>query len=287
MGMLLLVPGCTGESPAQDPTVLRVGVLPDESEHALRERYGDLLAYLSEQVGVLHELYVPANYADLLASFARGEFDLAYFGGVTFIRASQESGALPLVMRDVDLRFTSYFLVRRDAPGGTIEDFRGQHFAFGSNLSTSGHLMPRYFLRQLGITPERFFATTEYAGSHDRTVYAVRDGRVDLGAVNAEVVDQMLGDGRIRSDEVRVLWTTPPYADYVWATRPGLSEELLRRLRDAFLSLDPGNKGHLRVLSRLGAGGFLPASVEDFAALRKTMLGVAAFQPGGSTRNSQ
>ena len=161
-GLLLFVAGCDGQSPTpEDPAVVRVGVLPDQTEQVLRQRYADLLAYLSEQVGVAHELYVPDGYADLVDAFGRGEFDLAYFGGVTFVRAREEHDAQPLVMRDVDLRFVSYFVTRSDVTGEKVEDFRGQHLAFGSELSTSGHLMPRYFLRQLDIVPEQFFATIE------------------------------------------------------------------------------------------------------------------------------
>jgi phosphonate transport system substrate-binding protein len=261
-------------------------VLPDESEESLRKRYAGLLAHLSEQLGVPVELHVPHDYASLVSSFSGGEIDLAYFGGVTFIRAKRLHHAIPLVMRDVDLRFTSYFFARLDVPGDAVADFRGRSFSFGSELSTSGHLMPRHFLRRMDIVPEQFFASVAYSGGHDQTAYAVRDGRVDLGAANAEIVEKMQRDGRLDRGEIRIVWITPPYADYVWAARPELSEAFRRRLRDAFLSLDPGNEHHAKVLSGMGTGGFLPASDEDFALLERTMLELAELRSERSAGNA-
>lgn len=252
----------------ETPPVIRIGVLPDQSEEALRDRYAPLLAYLAAETGVPFELVVPDSYEALLEKFYSDEVDLAYFGGFTFLKARQTAGARGLVMRDVDSRFRSSFLARADRPEVAIADFRGATLAFGSPLSTSGHLMPRYFLQQDNIDPDTWFANVVYSGSHDATAYLVRDGKADLGAANAEIIEAMYRDGRLNRDEVRVVRQSPPYTNYVWATRSRIGDGLRQDLTDAFLKLSPAEPEHAAILERLGAGGFLPVQHEELKPLK-------------------
>ncbi len=271
-GLSLTVSGCGPEDDGDTPAHLTIGVLPDEGEEELRRRYAPLIAYLTQTLETEIRLVIPRDYGDILSRFGAGELDLAYFGGVTFVTASERYGAEPLVMRDIDLQFTTYFLSRIEDLPATVEDFRGRRFAFGSKLSTSGHFMPRHFMQVRGLVPEQTFASVDYSGGHDQTVYWVRDGRVDLGAANGEVVRAMLIDGRLAPGEVRVVEETPPYADYVWAVQANISEDLVTRLRNAFLALSPDDENAAEILARLGAGGFLPARHEDFVGLREIIL---------------
>jgi len=251
------------------PAVLRVGVLPDQSPEALQQRFQPLLDYLSTEVGIPFQLVVPGDYAALLGMFHNREVDVAYFGGLTFLKARATDGALALVMRDVDTRFRSSFLVRADRPEASIGEFRGKTLAFGPRLSTSGHLMPRYFLRQEHIEPEYWFTNIIYSAAHDATALLVRDGKADLGVANAEIVEAMFRDGRLRRDEVRVVDQTPPYADYVWAMRNGIDATLYDRVLLAFLRLSPTDAKDSAILKKMGAGGFLPVLESDMKSLRQ------------------
>ena len=150
-----------------------------------------------------------------------------------------------------------------------VGDFKGRRFAFGSKLSTSGHLMPRHFLADMKIEPEAFFGEVRYSGAHDRTAIWVRDGEVDLGAANASIVDRMYAEGRLDAAEVRIVWTTPAYPDYVWAARQGLGPEVREKLIAAFLRLSPADADQARILRGVDAGGFLPARRSDFDELRQ------------------
>jgi len=262
---------CTGPESGSTNTSVRVGVLPDESAEAQRDRYIPLFEYLSRETGLAHELIIPDSYDDLLTKFGAGQIDLAYFGGVTFVKASAEHGAIPLAMRDVDSRFTSVFVVRGESDV-TMRDLEGNKLAFGSKLSTSGHLMPRFFLRsEYRITPEDHFASVQYSGKHDRTVFWVRDGEVDVGAANAEVVRKMLKDGRLLPGDIRIIWTTPPYADYVWAVHPRVPDSYRQAAQQAFLKLSVYDPAAKTLLSNLGANGFYPASSKDFSALKRML----------------
>ena len=163
------------------------------------------------------------------------------------------------------------FLAHPDNEKKNLEDFKDAKISFGSRLSTSGHLMPRYFLTERKIDPEAFFSEVLYSGSHDKTAYWVRDGKVDLGAANNQVIRKMFREGHLKRDDIRILWETPVYSDYVWAMQPDLDKAIQSRLLDCFLALSPLNSEHRQILKALGAGGFLPANNADFALLRKVI----------------
>jgi phosphonate transport system substrate-binding protein len=270
-GLAFQLSACSGPEQESSNETLRIGVLPDEGEEVLRERYTPLFEFLSQETGRPYELLIPYSYEDLLRKFGEGQIDLAYFGGVTFMKANSEHDAVPLVMRDVDSRFTSVLVVAGDK---SFEELRGKRFSFGSRLSTSGHLMPRYFLQvQRGVNPEKYFRSIQYSGKHDRTAYWVRDGEVDAGMVNSEIVRKMFADGRLRPGDIRVIWTTPPYPDYVWTLHPRIHPVDSERIQQAFLKLSIDNPQHETILSNMSAAGFYPASIEDFSMLKQVMTG--------------
>ena len=260
---------------------LRVGVLPDQSEEQLRLLYEPLLAYLEAATDLDLELIVPDGYRELLDEFAAGRVQLAWFGGVTFVQAVQRSGAEPLVLRDVDLEFTSDFLVARHAGAESLEELAGCRFAFGPRLSTSGHLMPRYFLGERGIEPEEHFGEVRHSAGHDQTARWVQDGAVHLAVVNSQVVESMLREGRLSPERVRVLERTPPFRNYVWAVQADLAPRLRGRLLNAFLALASDVPEQAAILESLGAQGFLPASRQDYVELEAaaTQLGLAWGAP--------
>lgn len=264
-----------------EPERLRVGVLPGEESDILRARFEPLTRYLSREVGLPCDLVIPADYDELVGLFVDGEIDLAYFGGVTFVQAEARAGALPLVIRGRDLDFRSYILVRADFPARSLAEIKGTRFAFGSRLSTSGHLMPRYFMLRDGIVPETWFSDVLYSGAHDVTAYWVRDGLVDAGVADSAIVDAMISDGRLDRASLRVLERTPPYTDNVWATRPDMPDHLRERLRDAFLLLDRENPDHDRILEALDADRFLPALTTDFESLRLIVRDMAPSKRNG------
>lgn len=260
---------------------LRIGVLPDEAPEILRARFAPLVHYLSDSIGLPCELVVPEDYAALVRQFADGEIGLAYFGGLTFVQAEAGAGAIPLVTRDRDLDFRSYFLVRAGNPAKSLADLKGARFAFGSSLSTSGHLMPRFFMQRDGLNPEEWFSEVRYSGAHDQTAYWVRDGDVDVGVANGLIVDAMFADGRLDRGAIRILQRTLPYTDYVWAVQPDIPDEVRTRLRDAFLALTRGRPDHAGILGRLGAGAFLPALSSDFVRLRQIAAELSLLDRAG------
>jgi phosphonate transport system substrate-binding protein len=258
-----------------------VGVLPDESETQLRARYTPLVRYLENATGLALELSVPATYDDLVADFARGEVDLAWFGALTMAQAIEQSDARPLVMRDIDLGFVSLFLVPARSSAETLQDLRGRTLAFGSRFSTSGHLMPRYFMEEEGITPETHFGSVVYTGAHDSTAYLVRHGEVDVGVANSAIIRAMFAEGRLDSVEVKVLQQTPRYRNYAWATHEDLDPAVRDLLLEAFMALDMNTPEHAHVLMLQDAGGFVPARREDFNVIADIADRMGLLVPDG------
>ena len=265
------------------PKTLRIGVLPDDSEAALRQRHSSLIEYLSEQLVIQVELIIPNDYPEIVALFGRGELDLAYFGGLTFVQAQARHGAQPLVMRDIDERFSSLLFTHPQHTAHTLSDFKGGILLFGSQLSTSGHLMPRHFLqKQLKKDVNQHFSNIQFSGNHHNTVVQVLSGKADLGAVNSEIIQTMLRDGRILEDDIRVIEQTPPYTNYVWAVPDNLAEKTKNQLRDAFLRLGTHDKLHQDILTQSGASRFLPANNRDFKQLKNIADQVNMLNPEGN-----
>ena len=265
---------CDNQSTSGEPLpeVLRIGILPDDNEQSLRRRHTPLFDYLSQELSLTYEFVIPESYADLLAQFTEGKIDLAYFGGFTFVKAQQMSGAIPVVMRDIDTRFTSYLITNKKHAGKNVNDFKNMTLSFGSKLSTSGHLMPRYFLTKKIGEPETFFGHILYSGAHDATVKNVKDDIAAIGAVNANILDTMFQNGQITHNDIHIINETPPYPDYVWAVPPRINQSGRLKLRNAFLSLLPTDERHAEILRSAGANGFLPASNSEFTPLLKIAI---------------
>lgn len=256
--------GDAGDRSNHADTKIRFSLLPDQNHAARGRRFAPLIRYLQDATGLEFEVIEHDGYVELTNAFAKKSIDLAWLGGLTFVIAEQSGNAEPLVMRDVDNRFTSNYIARSDAKEQSVLEFKGQRFAFGSRLSTSGHLMPRHFLGLRGIVPEEFFASVRHTEGHDATVLLVRDGEVDLGVVNHVILQSMIADGQISANELKVLEATPTYTNYVWAVQTDLDPHVKGVLRNAFLALDPNNSDHLKILRAQGAAGYLPAMATDF-----------------------
>ena len=151
----------------------------------------------------------------------------------------------------------------------TLNDFKGKSLVFGSQLSTSGHLMPRYFLQKMFNKPvELYFKDVSFSGSHDNTILNIANRKYDLGVVNSQVAQTMLRDGTVTNNKIKKIWETPPYMDYCWAVNNRLPKQFKIKLRDAFLNLSLTNPIHKKILNNLNAKIFLPADIREFTRLK-------------------
>jgi len=246
--------------------VLRVSAIPDEAPSELQRKFKPLGEYLKSKTGMDVQFTPVTDYAAVVEGLASKKIDLAWLGGFTFVQAKlrTEGQVVPIVQRAEDEKFTSKFIVPIDSPIKTLADLKGRTFVFGAPSSTSGSLMPRYFLEQQGIVPERDFKTVAFSGAHDATVAFVASGRAEAGALNASVMDKLVEAKNPNALKVRVLATTPPFFDYNWTVRPGMDPALTKKLTDAFLALDPSKPADKEILDLQRASRFIPTRASNY-----------------------
>jgi phosphonate transport system substrate-binding protein len=253
-----------------DEAVLRVSAIPDEAPTELQRKFAPLGKYLEAQTG-MKVIFTPvSDYAAVVESLATKKIDLAWLGGFTFVQAKIRTNgtAIPIVQRAEDAVFTSKFITA-DPNIKTVADLKGKTFAFGAPSSTSGSLMPRFFLQQAGLNPEKDFKNIAYSGAHDATVAFVAAGKAEAGVLNASVWDKMVEQNKVDTSKVRVFSTTPTYFDYNWTVRGDLDPALVRKLTDAFLKLDPANPEHKDILALQRASKFVPTKKENYDGIEK------------------
>ena len=247
-------------------TVLRVSAIPDEAPTELQRKFKPLGDYLRKETGMDVQFTPVTDYAAVVEGLATGKIDMAWLGGFTFVQAKLRTngGAMPIVQRAEDEKFTSRFIVPIDSPVKSLAELKGKTFAFGAPSSTSGHLMPRYYLMRDGISPDTDFKTVAFSGAHDATVAFVASGRADAGVLNASVMDKLVESANPNAAKVRVLATTPPYYDYNWTVRPGMDAALTKKLADAFLKLDASNAEQKEILALQRASKFIPTKASNY-----------------------
>ena len=277
VGILLLpvlaavfVAAC-GSDDAKGET-LYVGGIPDQDTSLLVRRFGSLAEYLGERLGVEVE-YVPSvDYAAVVTGFKNGDIHLAWYGGFTGVQARNAvPDARAIAQRPRDERFLSVFIVGSGVDAEGLADLRGLTFTFGSESSTSGHLMPRHSLLEAGIDPDSDFrGLPNFSGSHDKTWKLVESGAYQAGALNEAVWSRAVADGRVDVEKVRVLRTTEPYYDYNWTVRPDLDDVFgigfTQRLRDALLTMSEDADGRA-LLEAFQTDSFIATSNENYAAI--------------------
>jgi phosphonate transport system substrate-binding protein len=262
--------GCGG---GQSDAVLKFTAIPDQNTTELRERFQPLAKHLSEVLGVTVE-YVPArDYQASVEMFRNGDVHLAWFGGLTGVQArAAVEGARAIAQGQADPRYYSYFIAHESTGLERSDTFpmeiAGLTFAFGSESSTSGRLMPEYFIRQFASkSPEEFFTEPfVFSGSHDKTVELVESGQYQAGVVNYKVYERRVQEGQTDPETVRVIWKTPFYADYNFTAHPALEtifgEGFIDRLQTALVAIDDES-----LLAALPRKALIPARNGEFAGI--------------------
>jgi len=295
MGLLLatVLPGCgndraadggttavsgtesgTASGTAAWPKTLRVSAIPDEEPSELLRIYGPFVEYLEKETGLKVKFTPVTAYAATVEGLAAGNLDLVWYGGYTSVQAIKRSkgNAERLVLREEDARFKSVFVAAPDSGIKGLKDLKGKTFSFGSESSTSGHLMPRSFLLAEGLKPEDTFSRYSFSGAHDKTALAVQAGTVDAGALNFLTWGKLVKNKRVDLSKVDVFWTTPEYVDYCWVASKHLPEDLREKLREAFLKLDPKDPAGKALLDLHRASKYLRADDADWKGIEEAAM---------------
>ena len=270
---LAILGGCGGKSQEEGVPVLKYSAIPDQNTTELAQRFAPLTAYLAGELGVPVE-YVPArDYQASVEMFRNGDIMLAWFGGLTGVQARVAvPGARAIAQGAADPRYYSYFIANAATGLERSDDFPAGlgelTFTFGSESSTSGRLMPEYFIkRQTGKSPAEFFTQPfGYSGSHDKTCELVEAGRFQAGVVNYKVYDKRVAAGTTDPAVCRIIWQTPFYADYNFTAHPALDTVYGEGFTDRLQAVLTGITD-VELLSALPRDRLIPARNSEFAGI--------------------
>jgi phosphonate transport system substrate-binding protein len=243
--------------------------IPDEDESRLRQRFNKVANYLEKQLGITVK-YIPVkSYAAAVAAFRNDQVQLAWFGGLSGVRARiLVSGSEAIAQGFEDQAFFNYFIAHSSTGLKRSDEFpkdiAGKIFTFGSKGSTSGRLIPEFHIREnLKKSPNDVFQKVGFSGNHSRTIQLVQSGAYQVGAVNSKVWDNEMKAGLIDPEKISIIWKTPPYPNYQWSIRGDVDERwgagFKSRVKEVLLNIkDPD------LLASFPRTSFVPASNSDY-----------------------
>lgn len=272
-----------GAAKAQADTFVFTAI-PDQDESRLQKRFGKVANYLSEQLGV-DVKYIPVkSYAAAVTAFRNNQVQLAWFGGLSGVQARRlvpESEALAQGYEDQ--YFKTYFIAHHSTglkkQQELPQELKAMTFTFGSKGSTSGRLMPEFYLRQhFSMSPQKLFSRVGYSGDHSRTIAQVQSGAYQVGAVNYAVWDSELAEGKIDPEKVSIIWTTPTYPDYQWTVRGDVDKHFGKGFKDK-ISKALLNMKDEDLLASFPRKKFVPASNVDYQPIESTAKAIGLLEP--------
>ena len=257
--------------PALAQQVFRVTTIPEEAATEQVRKFGPLVKYLEKQVGMKVEFIPVTDYPAAVEALVNKQVEMVWFGGFTHVQAQLRSGGkiIPIAQREEDTKFRSVFIAQTDSGIKTLADLKGKQVSFGSASSTSGHLMPRTFLLEAGIDPEKDLKRVAYSGAHDATIASVVSGRVDAAALDITVWRKFVEDKKVDTARVDVFYTTPAYYNYNWSVHADMPAALREKVTRALLDLSMDTAEGKEILTLNRATRYIPARAEDYKGLEK------------------
>ena len=272
------------ENASAQKAVLRMSFIPDNNVQALEKVADKIAAYLKEATGMEVKYEKASDYQACVNGLAANKLDLVWFGGVTYCQAVErtQNKTVLVACRDIDLKFKSYVIANKALVDSgkvkkldKLEDLKpllaDLTFTFGAKDSTSGHIMPRHFLVQAGIAPEKDMKggpQFQLQGGHGATFKAVAGGQVDLGVLNYTVWDSQKPEDK---EKAPIVYTTPEYVDYCFAAHERLGKETIEKLQKALIALDYKNLEHKEVLDAWKCKAFVKADPKLWDGMRKVL----------------
>ena len=247
----------------------KVTTIPEEAATEQVRKFGPLVKYLERQLGMKVEFTPVTDYPAAVEALVNKQVDLVWFGGFTHVQAQIRSGGkvIPIAQREEDTQFRSVFITQTDSGIKQLVDLKGKTVSFGSQSSTSGHLMPRSFLLQAGIDPERDFKRIAYSGAHDATIASVVSGKVDAAALDITVWRKFVDEKKIDTAKVNVFYTTPPYYNYNWSVHADMPGPMRERVTKALLDLSMDTPEGKEILTLNRATKYIPTRAENYKGL--------------------
>jgi phosphonate transport system substrate-binding protein len=258
-----------GAISAHAQQVFRVTTIPEEVATEQVRKFTPIASYLEKKIGMKVEFTPVSDYPAAVEALVNKKVDLVWFGGFTHVQAQIRSGGkiVPIAQREEDTKFQSVFIAKTDSGIKTLDDLKGKQISFGSQSSTSGHLMPRHFLLQAKIDPDKDFKRVAYSGAHDATIASVVSGKVEAAALDITVWKKFVSENKVDTKAVDVFYTTPPYFNYNWSVHADMPADLRAKVTQALLDLDPNTAEGKEILQLNRATRYIPTAPENYKGI--------------------
>jgi len=249
--------------------VFRVTTIPEEAATEQVRKFTPIANYLEKRLGMKVAFTPVSDYPAAVEALVNKKVDLVWFGGFTHVQAQIRSGGriIPIAQREEDTKFQSVFIAKTDSGIKTLADMKGKQVSFGSQSSTSGHLMPRSNLLAAGINPEKDFRRIAYSGAHDAAIASVVSGKVDAAALDITVWRKFVAENKVDTKAVDVFFTTPPFFNYNWSVHADMPAALREKVTKALLDLDPATPEGKEILQLNRASRYIPTQPENYKGL--------------------
>ena len=257
--------------------------IPDQDTSRLEQRFGKIADYLSQELDI-EVRYIPVkSYSASVQAFKNNEVQLAWFGGLSGVQARLGvPGSVAIAQGVEDPYFISYFIANTSTGLAFSEKFpkgiADRTFTFGSKGSTSGRLMPEFFIRKAyEKTPDDIFKRVGFSGDHSKTLALVQSGSYEVGAMNFKVWRKEVEAGKVDSTKVQVIWRTPPYPDYNWTIRGDADEMFgdgfIKKVQQAITDIDDP-----AILDAFPRASFIPADNSMYQTILDTAIEVGIIR---------
>ncbi len=274
-----LVIGLSAVSMAGPPKEIRFGLLPAEDPTLMVEQFSGIADHIGAKLGLPVTVRVSESYNALIEGMRGGHLEIVYVGGSQYIKMLDLGmDAVPLVLnKDTSQRtyYKSCIVVRSDSDIQSVADLKGRTFAFVTPTSTSGGVAPTYYLIKHGIDPDKDFKRKIFAGKHDASFLAVKNKKVDAGAMadfyfwrwrdrgilKLESYDEP--NSQIINGEIRTIGCIK-VPNVPMVTLKSFGEDFINKVRNAFLSLPEKSANAYKIWP---STGFVPTKHDDFLDL--------------------
>lgn len=251
--------------------VLRVTTIPEEAATEQIRKFTPIAKYLERELAMKVEFTPVNDYPAAVEALVNKKVELAWLGGFTHVQAQIRSGGkiVAIAQREEDTKFRSVFIAKTDSGIKTLEDLRGKQLSFGSQSSTSGHLMPRSFLMAARIDPDKDIKRLAYSGAHDATIASVVSGKVDAAALDMTVWTKFVNEKKVDTSQVNVFYETPSYFNYNWSVHADMPAALRDKITKALLALSPATAEGKEILELNRATKYLPTKEENYKGIEQ------------------
>lgn len=267
--LIALTLSAIAAAPALAAQPLTIGLIPAEDAQAMIESSRQVLDSLQKQLGMEVKPFVATDYNGVIEALRSKKLDVAYLGPFSYVLASSvadvEAFAVAVTKKTGQSAYKSVIIARKDSGFAKTADLKGRTFAFVDPTSTSGHLFPKAGLLQAGYDPETFFGRVIFSGSHDASILAVANKKVDAAAVADRILASAIAKGQVKQDDLEIVWSSNPIPESPMVWRKDLDPALKAKIAQALANVKDLPWGDQGVLN-----GFQPTNDAAYNVVRNT-----------------